>query len=445
MATALLRPAGSDDSRAVFWVGHVKVGVAISEIASVVATTYFLLSDRPHKDVALTLAVIVMVVTPLLLLLPIARLTAGLAGVAIFYVWSIAIIAVIVSVAMLDGGVESPLNWMLLPALVFAALAYPPLGVVIMGLLATAAFMLVAVLDHAIDSYSVMVVAALGIFTIMATWVSHNQWRAYDEQRRLAQRLAAADHARQQFVASTSHELRTPVTSILGYLELLEEQADSEEKGYLQILRRNGERLRDLAESLLTLSRLESDQASRSFADGAIDVTGEGAHLGEVATWVRETMAPLATTQRVSVDLELPEHPLTVPGSQDLIEQLLLNLVSNAVKYTPVGGSVTCRIERVGTQARIEVRDTGIGMSAEDVQRLFTPYFRAEAAKARSIAGAGLGMSIVQEIVAAHGGHIEVSSELGTGTSVVVLLPLAPTSRARPSTRTKRRRARETS
>ena len=442
VAYRLLRPAGSDNWRAEFWVRHVRVGVAISEVAALFAAAYFLLADRPNKYVALGIAVGIMVLSPLLLLLPIGRLTAGLAGLTIFYLWSVAIIVVISTVALLDGGAQSPLNWLLLLAMVYAALAYPPLGVVLIGILTTAAFGLIAWLDSSVDSYSLMVLAALGIYAVMATWVSHNQWRAFDEQRRLTQRLAAADHARQQFLASTSHELRTPVTSILGYVEMLEDELGPEHASYLEILHRNGERLRDLAESLVVLSRLESDEAPR-VASGV----GEGADLGEVATWVRQTMAPLAAAQRVTLTLDLPEHPLTVSGPEDQIEQVLLNLVSNAVKYTPEGGSVVCSLSRVGTQARIEVRDSGIGMAPEDVERLFTRYFRAESARASSIDGVGLGLSIVHEIVTAQGGRIEVSSELGVGTTMVVLLPLAPTSRVtpRPAPRPKLRQARETS
>jgi signal transduction histidine kinase len=422
-----LRPAGSDDSRADFWVRHVRVGVAISEVASIIAAAYFLLADRPHKYVALTIAVLVMVVTPFLLLLPIARLAAGLGGLAIFYLWSVAIVVVISTVALLDGGVESPLNWLLLLAMVYAALAYPPLGVVLIGVYTTAAFGLIAVLDSAVNSYSLMVVAALGIYAVMATWVSHNQWRAFDEQRRLTQRLAAADHARQQFLASTSHELRTPVTSILGYLELLADELGPDHQSYLEVLSRNTERLGDLAESLVVLSRLESEDAPRPAPQ-----TGLGADLGEVASWARQTMAPLALARQVTLTLEVPEHPLQVSGSEDQVEQVLINLMSNAVKYTPEGGSVVCSLQRVGTRARIEMRDTGIGMAPEDVDRLFTRYFRAESARASSIDGVGLGLSIVHEIVTAHGGQIEVTSQLGAGTTVVVLLPLATTVRVIP-------------
>lgn len=442
VANRLLRPAGSDNWRAEFWVRHVRVGVAISEIAAVFAAAYFLLADRPHQHVALGIAVGVMVLSPLLLLLPIGRLTSGLAGLAVFYLWSVAIIVVISTVALLDGGAQSPLNWLLLLAMVFAALAYPPLGVVLMGILTTAAFGLIAVLDSSMSSYSLMVLAALGIYAVMATWVSHNQWRAFDEQRRLTRQLAAADHARQQFLASTSHELRTPVTSILGYLELLEDELGSEQAGYLEILQRNGERLRDLAESLVVLARVESEDAPRG-----VPGAGGGADLGEVAIWVRQTLVPLAAAQRVTVRLDLPEHPLTVSGPEDQMEQVLLNLMSNAVKYTPEGGTVVCSLSRIGTLARIEVRDTGIGMSPEDVERLFTRYFRAESARASSIDGVGLGLSIVREIVTAQGGRIEVSSELGVGTTMVVLLPLAPASRSipRPAPRAKLRQARETS
>lgn len=241
-------------------------------------------------------------------------------------------------------------------------------------------------------------------------------------ERAAAHQLSELDRAREEFVATASHELRTPVASILGYVELLEDalpEVDPVALGFLATIRRSAERLRSMSEDLLVLSRMDTDKHQR---DEGEQSAGE-ADLVEVARHVRETMGPLVTERRVTLSFDVPAEPLTVTGSADGLEQALLNLVSNAVKFTPPGGRVDCRIATVADEAVIEVRDTGIGIAEADLERLFTRFFRARSAREQKIPGVGLGLSIVDAIVASHGGRVDVSSTLGQGTTFVLHLP----------------------
>ncbi len=167
------------------------------------------------------------------------------------------------------------------------------------------------------------------------------------------------------------------------------------------------------------LSRWETEERRRASGE---EIRGD-MDLVEIARRVAETLAPLADTQGVTLDIDGPAEPLTVTGSAEQIERAVLNLASNAVKYTPAGGHVVCTARRDADEAVITVQDTGIGIADEELKRLFTRFFRASSARARSIAGVGLGLSIAHEIVSAHGGRIEVTSQLGEGTAFVVRLP----------------------
>ncbi len=417
---ALLRPLAVNDARAGFWVQHVRVGVALSEVSAFVVMAYVVLADRPHRALALTIALIVIAASPLLLALPIERLATSPYGALLFYLWSVAVTLVILAAALLDGGTESPLTWLFVLTMTFGVLAYPPLGVVLVGTLMVTAYLTVAVVDSSVSSVTFVVVAVLSTFTVMTAWVSRNHWHTYEQQLLLTARLAELDRAREEFVATTSHEVRTPVASILGYVELLEEsQPEPDQARFLAAIRRSADRLRDLSEDLLVLSRGESGGRAHDSGDRCL---GE-ADLVEIARGVCETMAPLAARQQITLDLQLPSEPLTVTGSAEQLERAVLNLVSNAVKYTASGGRVACTLRRLGQEAVIRVDDTGIGIADDELQRLFTRFYRASSARDRSIAGVGLGLSIVQEIVHAHGGRIEVTSRLDHGTSFIAHLP----------------------
>ncbi len=419
-AQALLRPLAADDAGARFWVRHAKVGVALSELAASIVLVYVVVAERPHRTAFLVIALVVMACSPILLLLPIERWSTSLHGPLIFYGWSIAVTVVIVIVGLLDGGAESPLMWLFVLTMTFAALAYPPLGVLLVGALMVAGYLSVAVIDDSLSTGTIVVAAILVSFTAMTAWVASNHWDTYEQQRLLTARHAELDRAREEFIATTSHEVRTPVASILGYVELLEDSAldPAEVARFLVTIRRNAERLKDLSEDLLVLSHWENEERRRAFGEqthGVVD-------LADVSQLVAETLAPLAAQQGISLTVEAGE-PLTVAGSHQQLERAVLNLAGNAVKYTPAGGHVVCAMRRDGGEAVISVQDTGIGIAPEELQRLFSRFFRASSARARSIAGAGLGLSIAHEIITSHGGRIEVSSELDRGTTFVIRLP----------------------
>jgi signal transduction histidine kinase len=428
----MLRPLAGDEAGARFWSRHVRVGVALTETSAAVVVAYVVVADRPHRALLLGVAVLVMLSSPLLLAVPVSTLSTGVRGPLIFYLWSIAVTVVVAGVAFLDGGAESPLLWLLVLTMTFSALAYPPPGVLLMGALMVGAYLTVVIADDSLDPASLLVAAVLLSYTTMTSWVSRNHWDARDQQLLLAARMAELDQTREEFVATTSHELRTPVASILGYVELLED--DPEGSGphlpaFLATIRRNGERLQRLSEDLLFLCHWDSQDRRPGDEDQPAGFTD----LVEVAGRVHETMAPLAARERVSLSFDLPPQPLPVAGAADQLDRVFLNLVGNAVKYTPAGGAVSCRLTRVSGQAVIEVRDTGIGIAEDEVEALFGRFFRATSAREQSIAGVGLGLSIVHEVVRSLGGQVEVTSQLGVGSTFVVRLPCTVPTAARPN------------
>lgn len=422
--SGLLRPLAVDDAGAKFWVRHVRVGTALSEAAACVVTVYVIFADRPHRAAFLTIAFVVMAASPLLLLLPIQKWSTNSRGPLLFYLWSIAVTLVIMAVALLDGGAESPLMWLFVLTMTFAALAYPPLGVMLVGAFMVSAYLAVVIIDDSLATGTVVVTSVLVMFTGMTAWVARNHWDPYAQQVLLTARHAELDLAREEFIATTSHEVRTPVASILGYVELLEDPRVQPEDvaKFLATIRRNADQLGDLAEDLLVLSHWETEQRRRESGE---EIRGE-VDLVEVVSRVGETLASLAAGQGISMEIEVPNEPLAVTGSAEQIERAVLNLASNAVKYTAASGQVAFSVRRDADEAVIEVRDTGIGIAAEELQRLFGRFFRASSARARSIAGVGLGLSIAREIFSAHGGSIEVSSQLDQGTTFVVRLPCLP-------------------
>ncbi|HEX7406431.1 MAG TPA: ATP-binding protein [Candidatus Binatia bacterium] len=247
--------------------------------------------------------------------------------------------------------------------------------------------------------------------------------------------LKKLESARRDFVANVSHELRTPLTAIRGYAETLREGAlDDPEQGrkFLSIIERHAERLTRLTEDLLTLSDLELGRAAlRSVptvlaqaVDAAVDVVREKGEQGRVE--IRSDLAP-----------DLPP----ICGDPDRIEQVLVNLIDNAVKFTPAGGQVTIRahvaeVSQTGgaerasgdTQGRwiaICVADTGVGVPRHHLHRLTERFYRVDQARSRELGGTGLGLAIVKHIVQAHGGSLRIESEVGRGTQVYVYLPAA--------------------
>jgi PAS domain S-box-containing protein len=248
---------------------------------------------------------------------------------------------------------------------------------------------------------------------------------AEGERERLLENLAAQnerllelDRLKDEFVALVSHELRTPLTSIRGYLELvLEGEAGDltdEQRQFLGVVERNAHRLLALVGDLLFLAQVEAGKLALEI--GAVD-------LAAVASESVETARPLAEAKGITLTLATGPLPL-LPGDRTRLAQLLDNLISNGIKFTPADGRVDVRVRGQRGSAVIEVRDTGMGIAANEQEHLFERFFRTAKATEQAIPGTGLGLAISKAIVRAHGGRITVASDDGDGSTFLVSLPI---------------------
>ena len=225
--------------------------------------------------------------------------------------------------------------------------------------------------------------------------------------------------AKTEFVATVSHELRTPMTNIAGFVEMLGDDSAGtltpRQRGFVEAIGRNSDRLTALADNLLTVSGLGSPVRTR--ARGDVD-------LGEVVAAVRSSLATVIADRHLVVTFEIPDQPVVVHGDAPDLEAVVSNLVSNALKFTEDGGWVRCVLDLESETARIEVTDNGIGIPWAEQASLFTRFFRSSSAQQQHIQGSGLGLAIVRGIVESHGGDVRVVSEHRRGSSFTVNLPL---------------------
>jgi signal transduction histidine kinase len=230
------------------------------------------------------------------------------------------------------------------------------------------------------------------------------------------ERLREADRLKDEFVALISHDLRTPLTSITGYVELaLEDDLPEDVRGYLQVVSRNSERLLALVNDLLFVARLQTGEMSLEprEVDFVEDVLRDGVR----------SMQPRAVAKGVMLTCDVAPVPAATVDRGRVL-QVVDNLLSNAVKFTPDGGTVHVSLAREDGRLVLEVADTGIGIAPEDQRRLFERFFRAENAVERQVPGTGLGLYISRAITEAHDGTLTVRSELGRGSTFRLELPL---------------------
>jgi signal transduction histidine kinase len=233
------------------------------------------------------------------------------------------------------------------------------------------------------------------------------------------EQLLELDRLKDEFVALVSHELRTPLTSIRGYLELvLEGQAgalNDDQDQFLRVVERNAGRLQRLVGDLLFIAQVDA---------GRLTIEPGDVDLNQVAEESLQAAAPAAAENDVTLRLDA-DAQVVLPGDRARIAQLLDNFVSNAIKFTPPGGSVDVRIRATEREAVLEVADTGLGISKPEQERLFERFFRTSAATTNAVPGTGLGLAISKAIVEAHNGAIDFESEEGIGTTFRVALPRA--------------------
>lgn len=239
---------------------------------------------------------------------------------------------------------------------------------------------------------------------------------AYEAERERAEALAEIDRAKTAFFSNVSHEFRTPLTLMLGPLEELTSDAGLPQgmRGRIDLLQRNSRRLLKLVNSLLEFSRIEAGRVQASYVP--TDLAALTADLVSTFTAALE-MAGL----KLEVDLRTLTEPVYV--DRDMWEKIVLNLLSNAFKYTLQGGIGVC-LEQLDGAALLTIRDSGIGIPAEALPRLFERFYRVEGAAGRTHEGSGIGLALVHELVKLHGGSVAVESQVGAGTVLKVRVPL---------------------
>lgn len=240
---------------------------------------------------------------------------------------------------------------------------------------------------------------------------------------KLLNRLEESLNIQCQFVADASHELRTPLTSIQGYTKLLLRRGSNIDANLL------GEALQTVSDESGRLIRLVSDllQLARADAGQAIISQLEFIDLRDVVGSVEDTVVMVAPEQ-IEVQFIMPQSPIMVNADADRLKQVFLNLSNNAIKATQAGGKVTVTVRSSGDQAIVRVIDTGIGIAPADQQRIFDRFYRVERSRTRSRlygGGSGLGLAIALTIIKAHGGSIDLESELNKGSTFTVRLPIA--------------------
>ena len=256
-------------------------------------------------------------------------------------------------------------------------------------------------------------------------------------------RLEELDRLKSNFLGTVSHELRTPLTSIIGYREMLEEgiagPLSTAQAEFVSTIHGKGEQLLALIMGLLDLSKLDS---------GTMSVRHEAMEIGPTLDEVISTVTPVAMKRGVELALDVDRMPCELAGDAERLRQVFVNLVENAIKFTPRGGKVTVRARIVeggdddeGTvllaplrrTVEVTVTDTGIGIPTAERSKVFDAFYQVDSSSTRDYGGTGLGLSIAKRIVEAHGGTVTIQANTPTGTIFVVALPSAQARRALPS------------
>ncbi len=219
---------------------------------------------------------------------------------------------------------------------------------------------------------------------------------------------------KKDFVVNVSHELRTPLTAIKGFVETLEEEIDQQQKHYLEVIKKHTERLINIVQDLLLLARLEEKEVALEW---------EEVNLKNLIEDVARIFEEKVKDKGLTLRLEVEEDIGSIKGDTFKLEQMFINLVDNAVKYTEKG-EVKISLRREGSVGvKIEIQDTGIGIPAEHLERIFERFYVVNKSRSRRLGGTGLGLSIVRHIVLLHNGEINVESTPGAGSKFVIILP----------------------
>jgi two-component system phosphate regulon sensor histidine kinase PhoR len=237
-------------------------------------------------------------------------------------------------------------------------------------------------------------------------------WFFHDitEERRL-------EKIKRDFVSNVSHEMRTPLANIKGYTETLLDGALKDKKnltGFLSVIDKHTTRMTHLIDDLLILSRLEAHEVPVSFSP---------VEIKEIISSALNSLEKQAESKRIALSCNCLKKQLNLEAEREGIEQILTNLIDNAIKYTPEGGKVSVSAYAIDGGVQVDVEDTGIGIPAKDIPRIFERFYRVDKARSRILGGTGLGLSIVKHIVLTHKGKVWVESEVGKGTKFSFTIP----------------------
>ncbi|MNS35692.1 Non-motile and phage-resistance protein [compost metagenome] len=239
-------------------------------------------------------------------------------------------------------------------------------------------------------------------------------------QRERLEALEQSDQLKDQFLSILSHELRTPINAIMGFGSVLDDEVlgplNEPQHAYTQKILASADALLALIEDLLIVSRVQA---------GKFSISPQTVHFGELVREALDTQGPGATKKVIALSDHVPHGLPPIAADPLRVTQVINNLLSNAIKFTPAGGQVVVRASVIGQDLRCEVSDTGIGIAAQDIPKLFQRFMQLDMSNTRAAGGAGLGLSIVQAIVDAHGGQVGVESKPGQGTTFWFTLPVA--------------------
>ncbi len=241
----------------------------------------------------------------------------------------------------------------------------------------------------------------------------------------MTSRLSKIEAMRQEFVSNVSHEIQTPITSIRGFAVALKDKATGEQLKHLNIIEKESERLSKLSSNLLKLASLD-----------VVKLNTKKFRLDEQIRMAVVSCGPMWMNKQIELSADLDKIELI--GDEDLLTQVWMNLLSNAIKFTPEQGNIYIALTEDPQWIKASVQDTGSGIQPEHVEHIFERFYKADSSRTSAVGGNGLGLSIVQKILALHGGHIEAQSEIGKGTTMTVYLPKSVPAPEKASTMTKR-------
>jgi signal transduction histidine kinase len=232
---------------------------------------------------------------------------------------------------------------------------------------------------------------------------------------KMALELGQMENMRQEFVSNVSHEIQSPLTSIRGFAQALKGDRlnDEERLHYLEIIEVESMRLSRLADDLLKLASLEADQVKFEPHSYQLDKQIRSLILACEPQWMEK-----------AIDMQISLEEVNIIADEDLLSQVWINLIHNSIKFSPQCARINITLQQRGDNALFSISDTGIGISEEDLARVFERFYKADKSRQRSIGGSGLGLSIAKKIVEIHKGEISLQSKLGAGTTVTISLPI---------------------